>query len=85
MNAVNVNLDFDKPNQFVLEMTKSYLYNNSGNQYYSPKEYAAIFIGTYTRILSEFEKFQVDEDLLKAIVTKAMETDFSSFEKNNED
>ncbi len=85
MNAVNVNLDFDKPNQFALEMTKSYLYENSDNQYHSPREYVAIFIGTYTRILAEFENLQADEDLLKSIVSEAMNVDFSKFERNKED
>lgn len=85
MNAVNVNLDFDKPNQFALEMTKSYLYENSDNLYRSPREYVAVFAGTYARILAEFEKFKADEDLLKSIVTSAMNVDLSMSNSNKED
>lgn len=71
MNKLNITLDFDNINSLALEITKAYISVN--DKTYEPKEFVAIFLSVYSKILVELELLKNNKDLLTNIIMSTID------------
>lgn len=75
---VTVDINSENPNPIALEITKMLLSNNLSDLGKDVRTATAVFMGTYTKVLSEIKYFEKDKDAYLKVISTTLE----AFNKN---